>query len=181
MENRKDENIFMQQIKKLGFEDYLQYEEGSRGNLGEEIPVAVYRLLEYSLKEELVERFGREAQVESFRSAGKRAGKYFAENMLDVKQPMDAFIGQLQKKMEELKIGILRIENVDDETGKIILTVSEDADCSGLPILGETVCNYDEGFISGVLSTYSGREYTATEVDCWATGDRVCRFHAECK
>ena len=86
-----------------------------------------------------------------------------------------------QKKMEELKIGILRIENVDDETGKIILTVSEDADCSGLPILGETVCNYDEGFISGVLSTYSGREYTATEVDCWATGDRVCRFHAECK
>ena len=101
--------------------------------------------------------------------------------MLDVKQPMDAFIGQLQKKMEELKIGILRIENVDDETGKIILTVSEDADCSGLPILGETVCNYDEGFISGVLSTYSGREYTATEVDCWATGDRVCRFHAECK
>ena len=58
MENRKDENIFMQQIKKLGFEDYLQYEEGSRGNLGEEIPVAVYRLLEYSLKEELVELIG---------------------------------------------------------------------------------------------------------------------------
>ena len=49
---------------------------------------------------------------------------------------------------------------------------------SGLPILGETVCNYDEGFIGGILSMYSGKFYTAVEVDCWATGDRVCRFHA---
>lgn len=30
-----------------------------------------------------------------------------------------------------------------DENSRIILTVSEDADCSGLPVLGETVCNYD--------------------------------------
>ena len=61
----------------------------------------------------------------------------------------------------------------------MILTVSEDADCSGLPLLGETVCNYDEGFIGGILSAYTGKEYTATEIDCWATGDRVCRFRAE--
>ena len=45
------------------------------------------------------------------------------------------------------------------------------------PVLGETVCNYDEGFLSGILSTYTGKEYNAVEVDCWATGDRVCRFH----
>ena len=48
-------------------------------------------------------------------------------------------------------------------------------------VLGETVCSYDEGFISGVLSLYSGKPYTAVEVDCWATGDRVCRFCAEVK
>ena len=70
---------------------------------------------------------------------------------------------------------------MNEETGKIILTVSEDADCSGLPVLGETVCNYDEGFISGILSLYSGKTYEAIEVDCWAIGDRVCRFHAEIK
>ena len=84
-----------------------------------------------------------------------------------------------KKKMQELKIGVLRIEDVNEETGKIILTVAEDADCSGLPVLGETVCNYDEGFIAGILSLYSGKPYTAVEVDCWATGDRVCRFHAD--
>lgn len=92
---------------------------------------------------------------------------------------MDQFIGQLQQKMQEFRIGVLRVEDVDEANGKIILTVSEDADCSGLPVLGETVCNYDEGFIAGVLSLYSGKPYQAIEIDCWATGDRVCRFRAE--
>ena len=171
-------NIFMQDQKPIRFEDYLQFDEGSRGNLGEELPVIVYRLLEYSLKDELIERFGKETQIDVFRQAGRKAGEYFAKKLLDMNQPLDQFVSQLQSKMQEMKIGVLRIEDVDEESGRIILTVAEDADCSGLPVLGETVCNYDEGFISGILSLYSGKAYTAVEVDCWATGDRVCRFHA---
>ena len=172
-------NIFLAEKLPIQFEEYLQYNEGSRGNLGEELPVVVYRLLEYSLKEELIQQFGKDVQVDIFRKVGRRAGEYFAKQMLDMNQPLDQFVGQLQAKMQELKIGVLRIEDVDEESGRIILTVAEDADCSGLPVLGETVCNYDEGFISGILSLYSGRPYTAIEVDCWATGDRVCRFRAE--
>lgn len=172
------DNIFMKDVKPIQFEDYLQFNEGSRGNLGEELPVIVYRLLEYSLKDELIERFGKETQIDIFRQAGRKAGEYFAKKMLDMDQPLDQFVSQLQAKMQKLKIGVLRIEDVDEESGRIILTVAEDADCSGLPVLGETVCNYDEGFIAGILSLYSGKQYTAVEVDCWATGDRVCRFHA---
>ena len=47
-----EENIFMSEKKQITFEEYLQYDENSRGNLGEELPVIVYRLLEYSLKDE---------------------------------------------------------------------------------------------------------------------------------
>ena len=172
------DNIFMADRKPIQFEEYLKYDENSRGNLGEELPVLVYRLLEYSLKEELIRRYGKDEQVEVFRSAGRMAGEYFTKNMLNLDQPMDQFVNELQNKMKELKIGVLRIEDVDEESGKIILTVAEDADCSGLPVLGETVCNYDEGFSAGILSVYSGKQYTAIEVDCWATGDRVCRFQA---
>ena len=173
-----ENNIFMADRKPISFEEYLQYDEKSRENLGEELPVLVYRMLEYSLKEELCRRYGKEAQVDIFRKAGRMAGEYFAKHMLNLNPPLDEFVSELQKKLQELKIGVLRIENVDEESGKIILTVAEDADCSGLPVLGETVCNYDEGFISGILSVYSGKLYTAVEVECWATGDRVCRFHA---
>ena len=174
-----EENVFMTGGKVLTLEDYLQYDAGSRGNLGEELPVMVYRLLEYSLKEELRARFGKEEQIALFRGAGRRAGAYFAKTYLDLNQDMDAFVSQLQRKLVEMKIGVLRIESIDDATGRIHLTVAEDADCSGLPILGETVCNYDEGFLSGVLTAYTGKPYSAVEITCWATGDRVCRFCIE--
>lgn len=38
---------------------------------------------------------------------------------------MDQFIGQLQQKMQEFRIGVLRVEDVDEANGKIILTVSK--------------------------------------------------------
>ena len=58
------------------------------------------------------------------------------------------------------------------------LTVEEDLDCSGLPVSGETVCDYDEGFIAGVLEAYTKKAFHVKEIDCWASGGRVCRFHA---
>lgn len=175
------ENVFCDRQKKYSLEDYMNYEASGRGNLGGEIPITVYRLLEYSLREELGERFGREGQVEIMRCAGRRAGIFFAEHLLDLTLPFHEFLAQLQSKNAELKIGVVRIEKLDKETGKIVLTVSEDADCSGLPVLNETVCSYDEGFIAGIMSAYTEKNYTAVEIDCWATGDRVCRFHVEVK
>ncbi len=173
------ENIFMADQKPITFEEYLQYDGNSRCNLGETLPVMVYRMLEYSIKEELLSRFDKDTQIDIFRKAGQRSGEYFAKHFLNLDQPLDPFVGELQAKLQELKIGVLRIEKINEESGSIVLTVAEDADCSGLPVLGETVCNYDEGFISGILSIYSGKPYFAVEVDCWATGDRVCRFHAD--
>lgn len=75
-----DENIFMKEKKPISFEDYLEYDENSRGNLGGELPVIVYRLLEYSIKDELAVRYGREEQVEI---SGMREGK--RENFLHVR------------------------------------------------------------------------------------------------
>ena len=55
-----ENNIFMTNKRPITFEEYLQFDEKSRENLGEELPVLVYRMLEYSLKEELCTRFGKE-------------------------------------------------------------------------------------------------------------------------
>lgn len=152
---------------------------GGRENLGAELPIVVYRLLEYSFREELIERLGKEAQVGIFRGAGFRAGGFFARSYLDLTLGMSEFIAQLQGRLEEMKIGVLRVEDIQEDTGKMVFTMAEDADCSGLPAWGEAVCNYDEGFLSGILTAYTGKPYSAVEVNCWATGDRVCRFQAE--
>ena len=174
-----DDNIFLRNQKEPGLEDYMNFEPEGRGNLGGEIPVVVYRLLQYSMRDQLRESLGAEMQVELFRKAGYKAGCFFTESMLDTALPFHAFIASLQKKFEEYKIGVLRIESIDEKNEEIVLTVAEDVGCSGLPLLNEVVCNYEEGFIAGILSAYTGKSYKAVEVDCWATGDRVCRFHVQ--
>ena len=44
--------------------------------------------------------------------------------------------------------------------------------------VGNTLCQYDEGFIAGILYEYTRKSYTVVETDCWATGAEICRFHA---
>ena len=149
-----------------------------RESLGMDMPVAVYRLLMYNIMDELNERFGSEKADEILHSIGYRAGLALAENILEPTDNLNSFISDLQKKFRDLKIGILRIESVDMENLHIVLTVDEDLDCSGLPVTGEAVCIYDEGLISGLLYHATGKRFTVTEVDCWATGDRTCRFEA---
>ncbi|MEG0361827.1 MAG: V4R domain-containing protein [Longicatena sp.] len=151
---------------------------GGRRNLGENMPVYVYRLFQFTIKDELSKRYGNDETVEIFRNAGELAGKEFANQLLDLNLPFNEFVAHLQTVLEESKIGILRIEKFDLTTGEAILTVGEDLDCSGLPVTGETVCNYDEGFLAGILKVYTKKDYIVTEVDCWATGSRVCRFEA---
>lgn len=150
-----------------------------RKNLGEEMPVLMYRLLQFTVRKELISRFGREVCVDIFRNAGRIAGEEYATNLLDLTLPPDEFLSILQKTLEYNKIGMLRIEQFDSVTGDAVLTISEDLDCSGVPVTGETVCNYDEGFLAGILKCYTKRDYVVTEVDCWANGADACRFEAK--
>ena len=147
-----------------------------RGALGGEMPVVLYRLMQYTLIDVISEELGQEKANEFVRSAGRLAGEEFAKNILNLTLGFDDFLAHLQEQLKLLKVGILRMEEFDTESGEIVLTVEEDLDCSGLPVTGETVCVYDEGFLDGILFSYTGKRYNVKEIDCWATGDRVCRF-----
>ncbi|MCI1664833.1 MAG: 4-vinyl reductase [Atopobiaceae bacterium] len=150
-----------------------------REELGESMPVLVYRLLEYSMNDILTHEFGADKGNELFRKSGFLAGSEYAKNALDLKAPFGEFVAALQKSLKDLKVGILRIESFDEEKGTFVLTVGEDLDCSGLPPTNEVVCNYDEGFLAGILEAYTGKHYHVREIDCWANGARVCRFRGE--
>ena len=160
------------------WEDLGDLNEG-RPNLGPETAVVVYRLMQFTFKDVLSKELGPERTAAVFVKAGTLAGREFCRNALDTSLPFSEFVAQLEGKLVDLKIGVLRIEQADLESLRFVLTVSEDLDCSGLPLMGDTVCDYDEGFLSGVLQEYTGKPFEAVEVDCWATGDRTCRFEVK--
>lgn len=173
------ENVFKSTMdathNEFKWENLGNIKEG-RGDLGEEMPVLVYRLMQFTMLDILTKEYGAEKANDLFREAGFLAGKEFAQALLDLTVDLDTFVANLQSALEDNKIGILRMESFDAETGNLVLTVSEDLDCSGLPVTDETVCSYDEGFIAGILNAYTGQNYEVKEVDCWANGDRTCRF-----
>lgn len=171
------ENVFMQRKSQDTFNwQHLGNIKEGRGSLGEDVPVLVYRLMQFTLWEALMNEFGKDRANGYLMEAGRIAGMEFARNLLKLEAPFDDFAADLQKKLHELKIGILRFESVNEYGDEIILTVGEDLACSGLPITDEVVCNYDEGFIAGIINVYTGNPCTVREIDCWASGDRTCRF-----
>ena len=166
-ENRKKSYFNWNDIGKI---------EKGRPNLGNTISVSIYRLMQYTLRDTIIKFFDPETASKVFYDAGFTAGVQFCKEMLDKKKSLSEFLAHLQKTMKDLNIGIIRIEKLDIEKLDITLSIEEDLDCSGLPIQDETVCDYDEGFIAGILKEYTGFDFSCKEIDCWASGARTCRF-----
>ena len=150
--------------------------ETGRPNLGNMTSVAVYRLAQYAMRTVLINTLGRGEADKCFFNAGKLAGTEFCNKYLPLDADFNTFMQTLYDALIELKAGVMRVEDIDFERLEVTLTISEDLDCSGLPVTNETVCTYDEGFLAGVLSAYLKKEFDVKEVDCWSTGERTCRF-----
>ena len=152
-----------------------------RPNLGNTMNVDVYRLMQFTLRDAMIQTFGVESTDKVFFNAGKKAGEELYKNVIKDSKDVNDFVLQLQETLKEMGIGILRVEKADLENQQYTLTVAEDLDCSGLAICDEEICVYDEGFVSGLFKSFTGNEYDVKEVDCWCSGDRVCRFDVRLK
>lgn len=159
----------------FSWDDLGDVSEG-RPQLGRFVPVDVYRLLKFTLRDVLQNEYGPSQTDDIFSQAGRIAGRQLCRNGVELDQDVEDFLDELAEKLLELKIGILSVEKLDRETLSMVLTIAEDLDCSGLPVSGETVCAFDEGLLAGALEEYAGYEFVVKELDCWANGDRLCRF-----
>ena len=150
-----------------------------RPNLGPMVRLEIYRLAQYCFRDVLEQYYGAETTDRLFAEAGHLAGKHFYQHMVPASSSIGDFIKSLQTALSENGIGILRLEEADYDRNRFTLSISEDLDCSGLPELDDEICVYDEGFIAGLMESFTGDRYRVKEVDCWCTGDRTCRFVAE--
>ncbi len=152
-----------------------------RKDFGENMPVFLFRLFQFNLKNQLLKYHDADTVSEILRDSGRDAGVAFAKKLLNLElEPID-FLDNITKTFNECLIGEVRLESFDKTTGEITLAVSDDISCSGLPVTGEPVCKYDEGFLEGIFQLYSKKNYYVKEIDCWTTGAKICRFNAKIK
>ena len=150
----------------------------SRPSLGAATTVEVYRLFQFTLRDVLEERYGTEMTDKLFHEAGILAGKAFFNHYCAGVDDIGILAKTIQEQFRELGMGIVRFEVADPEKMVFQLTVDEDLDCSGLPDTADHICVYDEGFIKGILDSFTGKNFSVREVDCWCSGARTCRFRA---
>ena len=147
-----------------------------RPNLGSHVDLAVYRLMQFTMRDVIEQNYGSAVTDEIFYAAGKKAGAMFYEQFIKPVGSLDEFVSKTQQQLKEKNIGVLRLEEAALKEGRVILTVDEDLDCSGLPELDYETCIYDEGFIAALFESYTSEKWKAEEIDCWCTGARTCRF-----
>jgi len=86
----------------------------------------------------------------------------------------------VSQRRVDMVFGISYTDNIKDAKEALEgVLASNDLDCSGLPPTDETVCDYDEGFIAGILNHYTKKKFEVKEIDCWASGKQTCRFRAK--
>ncbi len=153
----------------------------NREQLGHNMPVLVYRLFAFSLRKMLSEVYGEAEMHQVLRRAGSLAGRAFAHGFMDLTLPMGAFVQQMAEKLKEQKIGLLTVEHLDEERGSGVFVLQDDLDCSGMDDCGESLCQFDEGFIAGVMYAYTQKSYVVMEVACWGNGSSNCRFEVRPK
>lgn len=171
--------VFREERQEFKFEwPHLGDIQLGRPNLGNTTTVAIYRLMQFTVRDAAIKNTDPRTAARIFYDAGLSSGKALYENMLGSPRSLDDFIAKLQAVLLDLKIGILRVEEADARQLHFIFTVAEDLDCSGLPAIDEAICTFDEGFIAGVLQSFFRVPFHVKEVDCWCTGERICRFEA---
>jgi len=150
--------------------------DAGRPNLGRMVDLDVYRLMQFTMRDVIEQKLGGEAADKIFYDAGLIAGTEFYKHYIDPANTLEEFVSKTQRLLKEKHIGILRVEEESAANGKVVLTVDEDLDCSGLPELEYEICIYDEGFIAGLFQSFTNVPWNAKEIDCWCTGARTCRF-----
>ncbi len=151
----------------------------ARPNLGPLLRIELYRLFQFTIRDILEQRYGTKTTDDIFRDAGVLAGREFFKQFCSGAKDLSSLVKILTDSFTALGLGILRVEAADADKLEFTLTVEEDLDCSGLPDIDGVICIYDEGFIKGILDSFTGMNFQVAEVDCWCTGARTCRFEAK--
>jgi hypothetical protein len=72
--------------------------EAGRPNLGPMMHLAVYRLMQFTLRDILIRDFGVETADRIFYEAGKKAGEEFCRNLLPDEKDMNSFCAGVQQQ-----------------------------------------------------------------------------------
>ncbi len=105
--------------------------------------------------------------------AGLKVGEALYEKVKDPN--MEIFLGNIASFWETHSLGSVEVKTLNPLT----ISVQDCFECSGLPYLGRPACAFDSGILESLFSLYKEEEAKVKETECYALGDKACRFIIE--
>ncbi len=146
-----------------------------RPQLGEEVPLLIFRAFRVFSGEYLRDILGDKGAVILFQNAGRELGRSLGEKLRS--GSVESYLENVGLFMKENRIGLLIPERVEGDGG--ILRIEECITCSGMPNVGMRICHFETGLVAGLFESFLGRKVKATETKCNAMGEGVCEVKVE--
>jgi uncharacterized protein len=131
-----------------------------RPQLGEEIPLTLFRILRIIGMRNLLG----ETSGSALYMMGKSVGNMVGASSID----------EFNAKIRDLKIGIPEVEFVEED--HLIVKLYECITCAGFVYTGEMFCDMESGIIAGMLEKVYGKKAKSTQTKSWSVGFNYCEF-----
>lgn len=142
----------------------------NRPVLGNDIPLLVFRVFRHFSAGYMEEVLGRGAGV-VFQNAGRELGRE-AGKML-YKENATEYLTDVVQFVRDSKIGILKPVEFTD--GRLIVDLDECITCAGMTPIGKRICQFEVGFVAGIVETLTKQRPKAHESLCNMNSERCCQ------
>jgi predicted hydrocarbon binding protein len=145
-----------------------------RPELGEQIPLVVFRAFRHFSANYVEDLLGRGAAM-AFQNGGRELGKELGEKLHDT--DLETYLGRVVQWVKESKIGLLRPVELSDE--RLVVALDECITCAGMDNIGKRICHFEVGLVAGVVEAHLKKKVRAHETKCNANGEATCEVTVE--
>lgn len=148
---------------------------GNRTVLGPMVPIRLFQALRLVGMGTAIEgTVGPGANALVYRS-GQSLGQALGEALAARSgNDLNTFVANVAAATKALSIGVLVVEKVALDVGKITLRVDECVSCAGIHSAKSPICNFEAGLVGGVVRAFVKVPVKAVETRCHAVGDSTC-------
>jgi hypothetical protein len=147
-----------------------------RPDMGENIPLLVFRAFRHFSSDYVEEVMGRGVNV-VFQNGGRELGKEVGANLID--GDLNVYLSRVIQWVADTKVGILKPVEVSDSS--IVVQLNECITCAGMSSIGKRICHFEVGLVAGVVETFVKRKVPAEETKCNANGEGTCEVTVRLK
>ncbi len=146
-----------------------------RPTLTEEAPVFWYRSLVHNgMRNHLRKLVGDEIDAYLYKAGTEMGKELVKKEFIAEKEDLEEQKKEVAEKIKEAKIGIVQFLSFEEDYARV--RVDECVSCAGQADIGEMVCFWEGGVLSGIISSLFRVSAEALEYKCWGNGDETCEF-----